>query len=259
MITYNEYIISIDERQTNELIEAIDVIINESLASSTSVLQLLEEGILDKVSSYVKDKINFIKDLAEKLNIGLINLLKVFKNKKLIDFFKSIKWDMKSLIKIVQNGYKLWSQLHKIIAKYIADNKIVKFTEKELKKLDDFLMKHPLIKKTAGLLVAGFLIYQWTQMVSFTADIEFDFDQTMLFLALRGTYSLAQIFASEDGIHMLMFIATGVLTGITFPYPGPTWVLFAASIVYTLTKDKQPQIAASIVKNAKKFKKFTKL
>jgi hypothetical protein len=96
-------------------------------------------------------------------------------------------------------------------------------------------------------------------MISFTGDIEFDFDQTMLFMALKGSYSLANVFASEDGIHMLMFIATGVLSGISFPYPGPTWVLFAASIVYTLTKDKYPQISNSIIKNAKKFKKFTKI
>jgi hypothetical protein len=56
-----------------------------------------------------------------------------------------------------------------------------------------------------------------------------------------------------------MFIATGVLSGITFPYPGPTWVLFAASIVYTLTKDSQPKIANAIIKQAKKLKRFKKV
>ena len=117
-------------------------------------------------------------------------------------------------------------------------------------------MKHPKVKTVAGLVVAGFLIYQWTQMVSFTGDIEFDFDQSLLFSAIQGNYSLADVFASADGIHMLMFIATGVLTGISFPWPGPTWVLFAASIVYTLSKDKYPKVARSIIKNSKKLYKL---
>lgn len=238
-----------DDKNFNEYIQAI----NYSILNITNS-EDINESFLSDISDKFKDGIMFIKQLAEMFKTDIKDMLKIFKNKFLFTFFNKLKWSISELIDIVKKGYKLQKELHNVIAKFIADNKIVEFTNQKLTLLDEFLSAHPLIKKGTTLIVVGFLIYQWTQMISFTGDIEFDFDQTVLFEAIKGNFSLADLFATPDGVKMLFFIATGVLTGLTFPWPGDAWVLFALSIVYTITKDKYPAIAKNIIKTVKKVK-----
>ena len=221
--------------------------------------QPLTEGVLSSFSKRAKDGVQFVKEFAELVGGNLLDILKLFKNRVVFKFFSRIKWSVSELLRIVKKGYKLWGELHGVIAEYIANSKIVKFTDAHLKDLDLYLQEHPVLKRAGALVVAGFLIYQWTQMISFTGDIDFDFDQSVLFAAISGNFSLSDLFSGPDGVRMLMFIATGVLTGATFPWPGNAWLLFAVSIVYTVSKDKYPAIAKSIIKNVKKFNKVTKV
>ena len=215
---------------------------------------ILNEGLIDKLSKKLKNGIEFIKQFAELVQGKLIDIFKIFKEKVIFTFFTKIKWSISELVNLVKKGYKLWGKLQSVIAEFVANNEVVKWTNDKLTALDKFLDKHPFIKRAGTLAVVGFLIYQWTQMISFTGDIEFDFDQSVLFAAIAGNFSLADLFATADGVKMLLFIATGVLTGITFPWPGNAWLLFALSIVYTVAKKKHPQISKSIIKNVKKFK-----
>lgn len=217
----------------------------------------LNEGLIDTLSGKLKSGIDFIKQFAELVGAKLIDMLKLFKDKVIFTFFNKIKWSISGLTKLVKKGYRLWQDVHSLIAEFIASNKVVKWTSEKLKDLDAFLDKHPIIKRAGSLVVVGFLIYQWTSMISFTGDIEFDFDQSTLFAAISGNFSLSDLFASPDGVKMLMFIATGVLTGVSFPWPGDAWLLFALSIVYTIAKKKYPQVSAKIIKGVKKYKKIT--
>jgi len=224
----------------------------ESLENGT-----INESLLDSLSSKMKHDLKFMREFANLVNGQLLDVLKIFKNKALFSFFNKIKWSFGELIKLVRKGYKLQKQLKQVIAEYIASTNVVDFTKDKLQDLDAFLKNHPMLKNAGILVVVGFLIYQWTEMISFTGDIEFDFDQTVLFEAIKGNFSLADLFATPDGIQMLLFIAMNVLTGVSFPWPGNTWVLFTLSIVYTVSKDKYPQIASSIIHNAKKLKSIT--
>ena len=118
---YKEYVIAIDR----------SIQLLESEGS-------LNEGLLDTFTDKVKDGIDFIKKFAELVNGKLIDLLKVFKDKVLFTFFSKIKWSITELVSLVKQGYKLWKQLHDIIAKYIAETGVVKWTNEQLTKLDDF-------------------------------------------------------------------------------------------------------------------------
>lgn len=244
LITFKEYLS--EEYEYKKFVETANLIINNP--------NVLNEGLLDSLSKFVGDKINFVKDLASKLGVNLVDLLKVFKEKVVFQFFTKIKWSIKKLVQIVKKGYKLYVEIHKIISKYIAETGVVKFTDKELKKLDAYLNEHPVIKKVSSLIVAGFLIYQWTSLISFTGDVDFDFDQSALFDALNGGISIADIFSSPGGVRMLLMIATNVLTGVSFPWIGTTWLLFVASIIYTIAKKKYPQLSKIVLKNVKNYK-----
>lgn len=238
----------VKEAEYNEYLSGLNLVI-ESLENGS-----MNESLLDSLTASVKDGITFIKQFTELVKGSLVDMLKVFKERVLFTFFSKISWSITELVSLVKKGYNLWKELHNVIAKYIADTGVIKWTSDKLKELDKFLDSHPIVKKGGSLVIVGFLIYQWTSMVSFTGDIEFDFDQTVLFEAMKGNYSLSDLFASDSGVKMLMFIATGVLTGISFPWPGESWVLFTLSIVYTIAKPKYPTVAHNIIKMVKSVK-----
>ena len=203
--------------------------------------QILEESKLsdlwNKASSKLRKKVDFVKDLAKKLDLQVDELLEKFLHKEVYRFFHYFKFNLKLLFKAVKDGYKAWGQLHHAIADYMAKTKIAKFTEEHLKDLDEFLKKHPVLKTVGSLALAGMLIYIWTSLISFTGDFDFDFNQNTLFGALKGDLGFSDVFSGPGGIRMLMFVATGTALKVSFPWPGPTQTLFLSSVVYTMIKN----------------------
>jgi hypothetical protein len=240
----NKFSQFVNENDYNLFVKTADLYIENPFLYQ----QQLNEGILD----FFKDKIQFIKDLAEKFSIDVVNLLKIFKEKYVFGFFSKIGWSMAKLVELVQKGHKIQKNLHDIIFKWAKEHGVTKWTDDKIKLLDEYLNHHPYLKTVTGLAVAGFLIYQWTNLISFTGEVDFDFDQTSLFQALTGSFSLTDIFGGENGLKLLTFITTGTLFNISLPYPGGTWVLFVFSIIYTVSKYKFPQIANSMKPMLKK-------
>jgi len=237
----------VNENDYKLFIQSVD----EYLDNPVLVESMIDEGLMD----FFKEKLDFIKELASKFAMKLDDLLIVFKNKIIFGFFSKIGWSIKKLVDIVHLGYKQNVKFQNIIIKYAKEHSITKWTDEKIKSLDEFLKKHPYIKSITGLAVAGFLIYQWIYLISFTGDIDFDFDQIAIFRALTGTYTLADIFAEESGLKLLAFITLGSLK-ISFPWPGSSWVLFAFSIVYTIAKYNYPSIAHKMYPILSKISKY---
>jgi len=231
----------LDEKDYQEFNEALDLIINSD--------GLINEGILEVLSDKVKAGIGFIKNLGTYLKVNFVDLLKLFKEKIIFSFFTKIKWSISKLCSIVKDGYNLYKDLIDVIAEYISKNDIVKWTTQNLKNLDDYLKSHPLAKRASGLVIAGLLIYVWVNMISFIGDVDFDFDQSSILGALSGDYTLEDLFGSTNGVKMLMFIGMNALTGVSFPWPGSTWVLFTISILYTVSRKYYPTVTKELIKN----------
>ena len=199
----------------------------------TVVDDLLEgrvnEGMFDKY----KTQIDFIKGIAANLKIGFKELLKMFKNKYVVSFFKAIKWSFATLFKILKQGHKAYQTVSDVIFGYLADNKVAKWTQSKLDGLDEYLQTHPKTKRLAGLAVSGMLVYIWLNM-SFTGDIEYDMNFTDVIEALAGNFSIASIFAGPEGIKLLTLFATGMLFGLSFPWIGATSVHMIGGVLTAL-------------------------
>jgi len=255
VMTFREFLTEHDWLQYEMEMTRLIGSVNESTSElSQEETQLLFENMLKTLSNKMKTGVGFIKEFSTLVKVNFLDMLKMFKNKVLFSFFSKIKWSVKELVKLVKSGYNLQGKLKTVIDGFIEEHGVVKWTKDKLDHLDEFLSKHPMIKKTTGLVVVGFLIYQWTQLISFTGDVDFDFDQSLLFEAIKGNFSLSDLFASPDGITMLSFIALNTLTGISFPWKGATWVLFTFSLVYTTVKQKYPNLAQDMIKNLNRFK-----
>lgn len=238
--TLSEYFIEEDFKQFCEDVDRV--------LSSTHLL------IEDEIKS--KSKLEFIKELATSLKIGFAEFLTMFKEKVIFTMFNAVGWSISKLYKALKSGYNAWGEVHNIIAVYIAKNKVVKFSRTHLNDLDALIKKSKVLNAITGVALAGVLAYQWISLISFTGNAKFDFNQAMLIKAFQGKAKIGSVLASPSGIKMMMFIGTGVTTGISFPWPsiagGGGVSLFVLSILYTLSKKPRAILLTKIKERLKK-------
>jgi hypothetical protein len=184
---------------------------------------IISEGVfgdlLDKVSGEIKKKIGFIKEIAEKTGNKLKDLLVLFKDSKFFEIFKTIGFSIKKLGAMLKKGIDTYNSIHGILAEKIHAMGGVQYIKKNLHKLDEFFKEHPVLKKIGGVAVAGLLLYIWLNM-SVTPLLKYSMNFEDLIMALRGNFSLAELFASPSGIIMLIYLATGIVAGVSMPWAG---------------------------------------
>ncbi len=227
-MTYRELIEkqTITERDIYEMSLAVSII---------ETGDYLNENVFDALTGAVKKKVQFIRDFAEQAGRDIKEIVLLFKDTRVFKFFKMISFNIGKLWSMVKKGFRFYTELQKIIARYISETRVLKWTEGELKKLDEYLQEHPKLKRVGGVAVAGLLLFIWTRM-SFTGDFVYDFDWSDLLLALSGTYTLHKLFSGEDGTRLLMLFASGVFLGLSFPWGGTLGTKFVAAVATGLYK-----------------------
>lgn len=178
-------------------------------------------------------KTKFFIDIAKATKSSLASVVKLFKDPRVIKFFKGIKWSFTNLYKLLKKGMNVYRDIQKAIGEFLAETKIGKWTTENLKKLDEWLEKHPKTKALAGVAIGALLIYFWFNQ-SFIGDPVFDFDMSYILNALAGKFSLATLFGGPGGMTLLLAIAVGMSTGASFPWPSPASVKFIGAIIGTL-------------------------
>jgi len=220
--TFKEYLI---QEEYNEFINFVQTIDNQEL-------NLITEMDLSNLSNSLKQKIDFIKEMTSKTEYKLSELIDLFKDKKVFKFMKSISWSFKKLWKILKQGYKAYTLLISVITEFLAENKVIKWTDKQLVKLDDYLSNHPKLKRMSGIIIGALLAYIWFN-VSFTGVTDIDFNMTDLISAIHGDFSLTDIFSGSNGITIILLL-TGGHFALGFPWPGSSSMQFITSIIGSL-------------------------
>lgn len=208
-------------------------ILQEYYASIRYANQYFEKMRKEAFNQLAFAPVQFFKDLAEKLKIKLVDILRLFKDSKIVKFFSKIGWSFTKLYNLLKEGWKNLKGISEAIREFIEQNKISKFTVEQLKNLDVFLKRHSRTKHIVGIGVAGVLLFIWFFM-SYSGDPSYDFDMSDIFNALSGNYSFIELFSGSSGIKLLTLFATGTILKISFPWPGPNNVKFMLAIVYTL-------------------------
>lgn len=224
---FREILSEKEEKEYNQLMNYIELY--ETFSTNSF---MLKEFSFPKE---LKSKIDFVKTLATETGFKMKDLFNFLKDKKVFKLFSYVGWSIKKLAELIQTGFKVFKDLQLAIADFIAKSKIGRMTTDKIKDLSNYLDKHPKLKKYSGFAVAGLLILIWLNM-SFTGDFFDDFDLSLVFQCLLGTYSLSEIFASKEGIRMLSLLALGMVTKISFPYPSTNLVKFIVAVLMTLAK-----------------------
>jgi uncharacterized protein YjiS (DUF1127 family) len=224
----------------NKAIAILEYIENNNVNEGTI------SDFLSKVSSNIKKKIDFIKELAEMTKNKLKDLLIMFKDTRVFKFFKVIGFNIKKLGLMIKKGIDAYNSIQDIIAKKIYDMGGVQYIRKNLHELDEFFKSHPVIKKIGGIAVAGLLLYIWLNMSYDPIDVEWSLSFEDMIKALAGNYSLAELFAEPGGIKMLIYLVIGMTTGGVWYYPGSQMSQIMTGVIYslwkTIIKDKSATI-----------------
>ena len=174
---------------------------------------LLEEGVKFN---------NFLKDWSKKAKQPLSKVRKTMMNKNTFSIAKLNDFSVDKVLENAKKGFKAYQKILNYvpdkIAKKLAKTKLGQKKEKGLKKLDDFLQKHPKLKKVMGVAAAAGVTYAWTKM-SFIGDPEYDLDLSdAVTAAAAGDFKMADLFSGEMGTKFLVLTAVGATTGLTAPY-----------------------------------------
>jgi len=216
----------LDLYEFNKAIQVLEYVENNSL----------DEGMLgdlmNKLSSGIKKKIDFIKEVAKVAGNNLKELLEMFKDSRFFKIFQVIGFSIKKIINLFKLGIKTYNNIQNILAEKIASLGGVKYIKKNLHALDDFFDSHPVLKKLGGVAVAGLLLYVWLNM-SFTPDLEYSMDFKDIISALGGSFSLGDLFASPSGITMLIYLASGMLLGLSAPWPGKQSTQIIGGLIFS--------------------------
>lgn len=229
-----------------EFTKAIQILeyLEHSKYSKHSLDESVLSDIIGKVSGAIKKKIEFIKEVASLAGAKLTEVLKLFKNSEVFKIFKAIGFSIKKLGQMVKKGIDVYNNIQDTLAEKIYELGGVQYIRRNLHVLDEFFRTHPTLKKIGGLAVAGLLLYIWLNM-SFTIDLEYSMDFKDIILALAGNFSLADLFASPSGITMLIYLATGMLAGLSVPWPGGTIAQIVGGVLFSawrLLKTKKIEI-----------------
>lgn len=224
----------------------LSLYLNESIGGDNELYEMfiehcnshdINEGFVDwfkSIPQKLQPVIDLIKSIVETVKVNVKDLVNLFMNSKVFEFFKMIGFQLSKLYDIVKKGFDVYHTFQKQIAKYISEHKILKWSETELIKLDNWLKNNKVLMHISGIAVSAMLLYIWMNM-SFIGDFSFDFDFSDIMLAIVGKFSLAKLFAGESGTRMLLLFATGML-GLSFPWPGPTSIKIAISAINGLAK-----------------------
>ena len=217
----------------------------------------LSEGLKDilaKAGTTAKDAIlrifgpikGELIQISEKFKINLSDIIKALKQRTIFGFFKAIGFKIRLLInmmtelaKLVRNGLvRVFTEIHR--------NKYIQKIRSGAMKIDEILDKYPLLKRISGIAIAGILFYIWLNM-SFIGDLEYDMNISSITGALVGSFSLADLFVSPEGLLMVSLFATGGI--ISFPWLSANIFNILLATIYTgyvKLQEKSPQTIKKI-------------
>lgn len=196
------------------------------------ILKQKQKNISQDWLSIFKNFKSGLLKIANDFKINASELISAIKNRSLYGVLKAFGFNIALMFRAVGEASKaLKGGLHTIF-KELYQTKIVQKVRKGVIKVDEFLNRYPKLKKAGGLIVAGLLLYLWLNM-TFIGDLDYDFNFTNTVEALKGNFSLADLFVSSEGLMLITLFGTGAAFGLSMPWLGRAAYNLLLALVYT--------------------------
>ena len=177
----------------------------------------------------VKDLKQHVQSVIDAVGADLETVAIAFKQPSVYNTVKAIGGSISASSRVIMGTLRTVGKTLTVGGAYIHDTKAFQKLEKGIVKTDEFMQSNPGLSKLSAVAVSGLAIGQWLRM-SFSGDIESDFDLTIIPQAFAGEAGFRELIATPDGIKGMGLLSVGMATGGL-----PIWMGGATGLALALT------------------------
>jgi len=220
--------------------EALELVMSNKL-SEEFFLKNITEGFWDQIKKVrlSRELIRVFSELKSSLisiskefKINTITIVTAFKQKDVFGVLKAFAFNIKLIFKalnelsgFVRKGlFEIFREIFRL--------KIFEGVRRGAIKVDAVLNRYPLLKKITGIVLAGLILYMWINM-TFIGDLDYDFNFATIVLAIRGVFTIEDLFVSPEGLMLVTLFGVGFVTGLSIPWLGKSVYNLGVALFYT--------------------------
>ena len=177
----------------------------------------------------VKDLKQHVQGVIDAVGADLETVAIAFKQPSVYNTVKAIGGSISASSRVVMGTLRTVGKSLTVGGAAIHDTKAFQKLERGIIKTDEFMQSNPTLSKLSAVAVSGLAIGQWLRM-SFSGDIESDFDLTIIPQAFAGEAGFRELIATPDGIKGMGLLSVGMATGGL-----PIWMGGATGLALALT------------------------
>ena len=177
----------------------------------------------------VKDLKQHVQSVIDAVGADLETVAIAFKQPSVYNTVKAIGGSISASARVVMGTLRTVGKTLTVGGAAIHDTKAFQKLERGIIKTDEFMQSNPALSKLSAVAVSGLAIGQWLRM-SFSGDIESDFDLTIIPQAFAGDAGFKELIATPDGIKGMGLLSVGMATGGL-----PIWMGGATGLALALT------------------------
>ena len=188
-----------------------------------------EPEVDETLPDTVKDLKQHVQSVVDAVGADLETIQIAFKQPSVYNTVKAIGGSISASSRIVMGTLRTVGKTLTVGGAAIHDTKSFQKLERGIIKTDEFMQSNPALSKLSAVAVSGLAIGQWLRM-SFSGDIESDFDLTIIPQAFAGEAGFRELIATPDGIKGMGLLSVGMATGGL-----PIWMGGATGLALALT------------------------
>ena len=177
----------------------------------------------------VKDLKQHVKGVVDAVGADLETVAIAFKQPSVYNTVKAIGGSISASSRVVMGTLRTVGKTLTVGGSYLHDTSSFQKLKDGIIKTDEFMQSNPTLSKISAVAVSGLAIGQWLRM-SFSGDIESDFDLTIIPQAFAGEAGFKELIATPDGIKGMALLSAGMATGGL-----PIWMGGATGLALALT------------------------
>jgi len=217
MLSFNEYL-NRENYNYDSYCSDVDLVAEAVFAPSSSTIteELIISESFNSIRKEILELFKLIRDHFYKsginLKISASEISRAFRSKSIYESLKYFGFSIRSLFAAIQDITAIPSNA---LVKAFEDLRSLTFIQsldQRAEEFDRILENNPVIKLMTGPLVAALLVLIWLNM-TFTGNIKHDMDISKWFKAITGDFYLKELFTSAEGMSMITFLFTGLITG----------------------------------------------
>ena len=209
-------------------------IINDQISLDENIMNYIKNLRLSRELVIVfRNLKSELSKIAQEFKLNYSELIKAFQHK---DAYKVLKAFGFNLVLLFKGMNQLTSFIHGgllEVFRAIHRTKAIQKLRSGALKVDEFLDQYPILKKVGGVAVAALLVYLWINM-TFIGNLDYDFNFSDVVAALKGTFTITNLFLSPEGLMLVSLFGTGVIFGLSIPWLGKTLYNLILAIFYTI-------------------------